>query len=498
MKKPLSFAKHHWFFLSVLILFLISAVLRFYNYENRFGLGGDQAHFVLLSRYAITSFKLPLLGPFSSAGPFQTGGEWYWFVMLGSIWNLHSILTPWIFLTITYVFFVLGMVYLGKELLGEKFGLLLGILSAISGSEIFQSVSLSNQSPINILAVGAIYCMVKYVRTKKDRYLFFLSLCVGLALSIHLQGAALGVLIVATLIFGKRPTIKGVVLSAFGVLIPWLPVFYVDLHHNFFNTKNMFYYFFLEKNKVPFEVLGRRWTTFVSIFIPDAWSRIIGGYMFNGYIGMVIVVCISAYMIFKKQITREWLIITVSLPFLFAVLRYTRTPLFESYYVFLHPFIILLVGWSIFIITKYNKYAGVLLFLLLVIPTFQKDLYLVSYQTSNENPKRAAIQRDYLIQKYPNKKFAIYDFGFKTSAYSQSLALYLDTKGKIDDRGLKIGYIEESRIAKTQHPLLEKNIDNQRLVDLQDATDKQLKEEEWIFVNPSAIYKSVQDWFTWK
>ena len=59
----------------------IAFVLRFYNYNNRWGLAYDQAHDALVARYALEAGKIPLVGPFSSAGAFQTGGEWYWIIM---------------------------------------------------------------------------------------------------------------------------------------------------------------------------------------------------------------------------------------------------------------------------------------------------------------------------------------------------------------------------------------------------------------------------------
>lgn len=113
-------------FASCIVMFAI--FLRFYNYENRWGLAYDQAHDAIISKYALDNHKLPLLGPFSSAGPFQTGGEWYWLLMIPLSLYPNSIYSPWIFITIIYVFFVGMCIYVGKQFNGPWFGLLFGFL----------------------------------------------------------------------------------------------------------------------------------------------------------------------------------------------------------------------------------------------------------------------------------------------------------------------------------------------------------------------------------
>src|SRR3989338_1965310 len=83
MNKTKHMFKSKWYELCLLFIIVVSIFLRFYNYDQRLGLAYDQAHDAIVSLYALEQGKLPLLGPFSSAGAFQTGGEWYWFIMAG-------------------------------------------------------------------------------------------------------------------------------------------------------------------------------------------------------------------------------------------------------------------------------------------------------------------------------------------------------------------------------------------------------------------------------
>src|SRR6185503_15933229 len=96
----------NFFVIGVFAVILLATVLRFYNYDLRWQLAYDQAHDALIARYAVAQMQLPLLGPFSSAGAFQTGGEWYWIVMLGTILFPFTVNGPWIFMTFLYVLFV--------------------------------------------------------------------------------------------------------------------------------------------------------------------------------------------------------------------------------------------------------------------------------------------------------------------------------------------------------------------------------------------------------
>ncbi|MCL5113920.1 MAG: hypothetical protein M1372_02000, partial [Patescibacteria group bacterium] len=130
------FIKEHWFGVLVFLIIIFSGLLRFYNYENRWGLAYDQAHDALVARYALEAHKIPLLGPFSSGAPIQTGGEWYWFIMAATAVYPNAVMTPWIVLTLFYIIFVFLIILVGKKLVDEKFGLLVGLLSSVSTAQI--------------------------------------------------------------------------------------------------------------------------------------------------------------------------------------------------------------------------------------------------------------------------------------------------------------------------------------------------------------------------
>lgn len=488
------FYKAHKFGLTVFLIVFFALVLRFYNFENRWGLAYDQAHDALVARYALDAHKIPLLGPFSSAGSFQTGGEWYWFIMAGVALYPSLALTPWLFLAAIYVIFVYLMIRLGTELLDKKFGIIVGLLSAFSTAQIAQSTNLTNQAPLAIISLLAVWSMVKYTRTKNINYIFLLGFFVSLGTSIHLQGVALISLALFTLFFaGVAFRKKNLIYLIVGLILPWLPVFISDLNHNFFNFTNMFSYYTHDQYGISLDVLGRRWLTYAGIFWPNAWAHVIGGQTIIGYAVIFAIGAIFLRELSKKRISREWYMILASFMFAVIILRYTRTPLFYSYIVFLHPLIIILTGWVVYLLHKSKRSLGLIALVILLVGSNKENMAQIN---SEENYTSMYVQdwKKTLSAKFPNKKFALYDFKHKTVDKSLPLTLFLDSESQIDDDGMKIGLLIGASKLMPRRFIISGDEGAHQIVNLNGSTSAQLKNEGWVFVNPSAIYKSTEEW----
>lgn len=490
-----NFLKIHKFGIAISLIILLAFLFRFYNFENRWGLAYDQAHDVLVARHAIESHKIPLLGPFSSAGPFQTGGEWYWFIMAGVVLYPSLVLAPWLFLSAIYVVFVYLMIRLGTELVDKKFGIIVGLLSAFSSAQIAQSTNLTNQAPLAIVSLLALYSMVKYTRTKSINYIFLLGFFVSLGASVHLQGIALIFLALFTFLFAGIPFKKiGLLYLLVGLILPWLPVLISDLSHNFFNFTNMFNYYAYDQYKISLDVLGRRWLTYAGVFWPNAWAHVIGGQVAIGYATIFISGIIFLYELFKKRISKEWYIILASFLCAIVVLRYTRTPLFYSYIVFLHPFVLMLTGWGVYLLYKSKRGLGMIALVILIVGSSKEN---ISQINTEENYTSMYIQdwKKNLLAKFPNEKFALYDYNHKTVDKSLPLALFLDGDSRIDDDGMKIGLLIGASKLMPRRSVINGDEGAHQIVNLNSSTSAQLKNEGWVFVNPSAIYKSTEEWY---
>lgn len=480
----------------LVFILLLASILRFYSYNSRWALAYDQAWFAIIGRYALMNFKLPLLGPFASGGPFQTGGEWFWIVMLGTLLNPFSVISPWILITLLSIIQVILMYFIGKLILNKSFGLLVALLCAVSTSQVLQATNLTSQMTSSICAsiflLGAIY----YFKNRKIKYLFISGLAVGLSSAIHLQGALLVIPLVLFIFFSGSFSPKKVAVIFFGLLIPWVPVLIVDIQNNFYNTKNMLFYFLHPQSNITYEALGRRWLTFTTVYIPTAWGRIVGGNIIFGYINIFLVAFSFSVMFFKKKERVEWVFLLLSTVLVFISLRYIRTPLYENYITFIHPFVFLLVGYAIWWIFKYKK-LGYFLVIIMVFFSVIVSVNEIRYSTNLTAPQTEKLV-DSLRKKFPDRKFAIYDYRYKYTGQSLPLVLYLQTKGLIDDKGVAIGMAVATSGGKTKfypHKPITGTDDSYQLFDLTASTSAQLGESGWAFVNPSIIYNSVENWY---
>ena len=478
------------------IIFL-ATFLRFYNYENRWALAYDQAWFAVIGRYAVDTFQLPLLGPFASGGPFQTGGEWFWIVMIGTIMNRSWVLSPWIFITFLSIFQVYLLYVLGCKFKNKNFGYILAILGAVSTSQSLQATNLTSQMTASLCATVFLIALILYIKEKKLRYLFFQALFVGLSSAIHLQGILLLPALFIGLILSKSFAVKKLGLVAIGLAIPWVPVLIVDVQHGFFNTKNMLMYTIQPQSQIPYEALGRRWLTFLLEYIPSSWARIIGGFSIIGYLELVIVGIMLLIQAIKKKLPVEMWIVAISTLVITIILRYIRTPLFENYITFMHPFVFLLVGWVIYSIFTKSKPLGFVVLTILVFSSSFVTLQDVSHST-NDTARETTRYVEVLKRKYPGKKFAIYDYKYGYTYKSLPLTLYLQTENLISDDGIRIGMTVASIGAQkifVPHKSIDGEVGAYQLFELSASSSADLGVAQWAFINPSQVYKSVEDWW---
>ena len=258
----------------------------------------------------------------------------------------------------------------------------------------------------------------------------------------------------------------------------------------------MIRYYLHDQYKISFDVLGRRWLTYAGIFWPKAWSYIIGGNIAVGYIIPALLIIFGAINAYKKRIPREWYLIILSFLAMLTMIRYARTPLYDSYLLIAHPFIFLLAGWVILKCLKISRIFGILLFLIIVTLSLSEDIKNIISSTNNP-AIRAEKNRSVIIKRYPNEKFAIYDYKFQSPGISQPLALFLDEKKKINDNGKKVG-ISSTFSINIPLPLIYGEEGAYYIFDLSSLSEKELLISGWELVNPSAVYRNVQEWYKYK
>ncbi|MFH0864227.1 MAG: glycosyltransferase family 39 protein [Candidatus Gottesmanbacteria bacterium] len=476
----------------VFLILLLSFILRFFNYENRWGLAYDQAHDALVARYAVENLKLPLVGPFSSGAQFQTSGIWYWLLMLATLLYRNSIITPWIIITIISLIFIWLMIIVGNELVDKEFGLLAGLLSSVSTAQIAQSTNLTLTAPMAVISLLIIFSMIKYIKTKNYRYIFLLGFFTALAPTIHLQGVVLIIFSIITFIYLRHLDIKAYILFFIGLFLPLTPLIIFDLQNNFVNISGLVNYILFVQYRISYEELGRRWLTYLGVFWPASWARIIGGEVILGYATILSLITFSFYRMVKKQLTKEWLIIMSSFAIFILGLRYVRTPLFDSYLVFLHPFILFLTTWLLLQFKRKNLIIFIFVLLIVIFASLRIDILEIK-NSGNSTAKLSQDWRELILNKFPGKKFAVYDHDYKSAGLSLPIVLYLYEQDKIANDGIKIGF---SNIIEASSSGLVKVLNGPgglNLYQLNKSTSNLVK-DRWVSVNPSSIYQSTEEW----
>ncbi len=478
----------------LIILFFIVCLgffFRFWNYTERFGLAYDQAHDVLVARQAIREGKIPLVGPFSSAGPFQTSGTWYWLIMVGVWLYPQSILAPWVFLTFLCGLLIVGMGFLGRYMEDELFGLLAAALTAVSTAQIAQSVNLANQTPIPIFSFLAIVSAISYMRKKDILSAAGLGFFSSLSASIHLQGMALAILVGWTFILAGKQKIVAVIAAICSAILPMLAIVIWDTGNDFVNIKNMVYYYTKDQFNISLDVLGRRWLTYLTNFWPSEWAHIIGGKSWIAE-GIAVLACIIiGIFILQKKIKKEWFLIFISFFCMVVLVRYTRVPLYSSFITFLHPFVLLITAWIVYKIFRYNYIVGILLFVIVLSGSIWKSTAEI-FTPQNRTAAESKDLRKKLTTLYPGERFAVYDYKYDETGRSVPAVLYLDEQNLLDNNGRRIGFLRAKQQDLFQTAVI--STSSGLVSDLSSSDSATLVKDGWIRVNPFYIYQSTEEW----
>lgn len=478
---------------TLFLILALSVFLTFVNFNNRWGLAYDQARDVIIASYAFQNHLFPLIGPFSASGPFVFGPYMYWIYILITSLYPSSILLPWIFVASASSFICLLMYLIGKEILNKNFGFLLAFLTSISVARITQATDLTYSTFLSFLSVIILYVLVKTLKSGKEIYFFLLSLLIGLAVNIHFQ--AVGMLFIFLLVpFFTKLSFKKILFSFLGFTIPFIPLIIFDFISNHYQSSHLFSYFLSGGNSAS---LPKRWLTYLTVFWPRSFSRVFGGYYQLGYVLGFLILFSAVYSVIKKKISREIYFLIIYFLLIFITLRYFKGNVYDSFLMFINPVLIVLTGWAFYLVHKINKSTAIILFLIFTLFTFAKDYEEIKNATNNTTfYSRQAMER--LTEKFPGEKFAFYDLRFKSSQRSFPVVLHFTKNDLINDNGKKIGFISATSSAELKTYNLKVVTDSPGgyyLVDIDKKSHKELLEENWVFINPSGIYESTEEWY---
>lgn len=493
--------------LLVIAIFISATFLRFYNFYQGWGVGGDSARDVSIAREAILRREIPLIGPFSSAGPFVTGPLYYWVIILSFLLFPFSLATPWFTTAIIGIVTIGILMYCAKLIGGIRLALVTGILSATSPQLVIHSLLLSNPTFVIICASLLLLNFILLYKTRRILFAFFMGLSIGSGISMHYQALNL-LLFLPTVFFVPQTTLKKkivfLVAVSIGVLLPSLPLLYWDFQQQFANIRNILDYFLIAQHRI---YVPNSWRLFLLEYLPIHWAFMIGGYSFIGGVLAFITGLFFVVFTIRKKITRIPFVLGVLLGIFLIINKYYKGERTEGYMLYLVPFVLLFNSWVIHILLQPNglfgngtkrlfftlsRICGYGLLSIVLVGNLLLIKELKEYHGDMKSVEKIATA---LIQDYPNQNFFLYDYQGKSFSEVSTLVIVLEHQRKIDKNGIPVGLILKNTLNKensTLPVLFEGN--TYRLVAIKGELLDKKKASLWYPMNQSVIYDKLIGW----
>lgn len=474
----------------LLIILLIAAIVRFIDYPSRWTFFQDQARELIVARESINQKYLPPLGPKASPGFFAPAPYWYWYVIIAQLlWS--SIISPTLGITFLSLVTIAFIFLICRKISDDiSLALIAGLFAALSPELIRFSLTATNPSFIPILTAAAIYFAISWIQEKQSKSLFLVAFFVSLSFSFHLQGlGTIPILILAILLAFPRK-ISSWLLIITGLVLPLAPLLFFDLKHNWYNTGNLYHYFF-RTQRAFFDKIT--WPAYFSRFWPEIFASATGKFVAIGFVFFALSFLYFVLSSIYKRKT-EFFIFAI---FIFDVfgLRYYKADKLNSYLVFVLPVIILAISLICWRIIKISRYLGIVLIIALLV----LNIWVINSRLVKENwLGKTTTAKEKITEK--GEEISLYHYPENWNA-SLPILVLLEEEEKLDKEGVKVGIClvfpqemikEGIRKACPKDPTPE----SISVIKIYDLEEKDLEKSLWQELSWSKVYQESVFW--WK
>lgn len=478
----------------LVLIFIIGIFLRVYRFPDRWGVGSDDMRDVAIAKEAIARREIPLMGSFSSAGPFVFGPIFYWFLMISYLLLGFTLAAPWIIFVLLSIGALLIFTSIGRLIEGKRLALILTFLAAVSPQFVYRSTALSQHAFVYIAMALILLSFIFLWRTGKQRFSFFCGVSLGIAFGMHHQAVNLFIFFPAVFFLPKisfRQKIVGVLLMASGFLIPNVAWFLWDSKQDFANIRNFLDYIFIGQYRL---YIPNSWRLFLLDFLPSYWSFVSGGYKIVGLLTMVLVGVYLLYAFIKKILPPVLVVFGFQFFILTLVNRFYHGERSEGYLLYLAPYIILFTGYVIDRLIFHEKKLFLVGLLSLMVILIGSSYRALNYTLNTKKPTGEMEHvTNELITKYPGKKFSVYDYAWRNSDVSYGLSAFLKQKEKTDKTGVPVGINCNGSDCPKNLPTIA-TLSGLLVVDLSGDTLLNTPNTKWGNVNQEAIYDALIQW----
>jgi len=426
----------------ILFILLFSFLLRVYHFNNRVFIFGDGARDILVARGALENHVIPQVASFSSAGPFVFGPHYYWILMAIYMLNPQSWNIFYYFLILQSIFLVFILIKIGEMIWNKKFGLILGLLAAVSPRLIYRSMGMTQHTIVAICSALALYFFVKFVKERKSLFSAATGFWTAIAIMMHYQALGLLVMLSGFLIIPKKiiNKLKNVGVYLLGSILPCISFILWDASQNFANFRNLLDYFLIGQNRI---YIANRWSWHILKFWPGYIADLFGGEVIIGGVILYFSLFLCAFLLLRGKLKTVIKYLFFYFVFYYIYLRFYKGEKFEGYLAYLQPLTFVIIGYGLYHLAKFKK----IFYLLMTICFFTSILSTKNYFMSLKVNQFEELKKiEMTLEKETHaKKFAVYDFAndknqTETWDISDSLTVFLGSQNKLDFKnGYKLG-----------------------------------------------------------
>lgn len=232
-----------------LILFFVLGAgfyLRIYRIDDLLGFYYDQGRDALAVWDLWHKFDFPFIGPTTGIAGIFRGPYYYYLIAPFYLLGGGNPVFPSVFLSFTTICAVAMTYYLGYKIHSRITGLIAAVISAFSFNLVIASRWLSNPTPMLMLSMFLVFCMLKIVdSTRREAQIYWpiLSFIFGLSL-FHFGSSGEAFYLPALIIFAiwqrkKLPDRKYFLISVITFFVTILPLILFDLKNNFLLSTNI-------------------------------------------------------------------------------------------------------------------------------------------------------------------------------------------------------------------------------------------------------------------
>ncbi|MDD2483020.1 MAG: hypothetical protein PHE32_00425 [Candidatus Shapirobacteria bacterium] len=456
--------KNKW----LILIILIAAILRFTLYQDRLILNQDQGRDAAISLYANRSGIFPIIGPPSSAGPFNFGSWYYWIVMFFEFFLPFSI-GPWVGFTLMSVLSVFFYAKTGEILAGKKGLIITGLITAVSPVMVLDSSNLLNTGIIGFSSSLVFFTLAKFFKEEKIIWTILLGFFVGLSINFHFQSLGLLCFPLVAVLVNKFSLIKRlkIAFSSFlGLLISFLPIIVFDINRHGVWIRSVIEYYTVGVKKfyVPL-----RWLTELRDFWPQLFGSVTTGIPQIGYLWLILGLIVLVIVIKKKvKVDNFWLALAVAMLIQIFLMRSYKGPRSNEYLIAFHGSIILISSWILINLYTFKKYFCIVLLTSIIIFASYFNLKQIKDHPS-QLKTIISIKKELDSQITGN----INVFRYQDSSMIAMPIFYLFYyQNRINDNGQSFGFCDNNRFTCPQGQFISKsNYFIYKLDDLKDKTN---------------------------